>query len=150
MTQRKPPETDNDVLTVLTELFCELDVESNEEAEQILRAAGYTPSTVRTNARNLVNQALATSPLNWRNQKSAITKLKEQIIQKSGKFLSRLDMEAKVKELLSLIPPSQLVATHFRDFKEMTDADLASWIEDLSMLLPNTDRDNDEQHSNIS
>lgn len=59
MTQR----TNEQLLDALTQLFNDLEIESDEEAEQILREAGHEPNDVKKRARSLVDNALAKAKL---------------------------------------------------------------------------------------
>lgn len=146
MTHRKPPETDTELLDVLTELFNELEVESDEEANQVLRAMGYDPAAVEKDIRRMVDETLATSPLNWRNKKSLIARVKDRVDSARKFYGSRAEMEAAAQELLSLLTKSQLVTAHYRNFEEMTDEDFASWLEELAFLMSENDMDSDNKY----
>ena len=135
MNKRKLPETNNEIMDAFSELFDEIEIETIEEADAILVSAGYTPDNVSRKFRELVDSALAKSPLNWRNQKSPLSKAKEKLaLFGKQKYGSRTEMEKAARSLLALISQSQPVVAHYRNFEAMTDEDFGSWLEELEYL----------------
>lgn len=135
MNRRKPPETENELLDTFTELFDEIEIETLEEADAILISAGYDPQSVSRKFKELADGALAKSPLNWRNQRSPLSKVKEKIASFGKRqYSGRSEMEKAARSLLTLIPQSQPVVAHYRNFEEMTDEDFSSWLEELEYL----------------
>lgn len=144
MTTKKAPETDIELVNAFGDLFSELKIESVEEANILLRAAGHDPDAMAKQFLGIIDQTLATSPLNWRTQQSRLTRARDKLNSIRKWRYSRSELDAAVQELLSLLPQSQPLAAHYRNFQEMTDEDLNTWLDELAFLV-DTSQEPDEE-----
>lgn len=147
MPKRKPPETDAELLAAFADLFDEIEMESDEDTDEVLRAAGYDLAALDSEIRAIVDETVASSPLNWRNKQAEIAQVKERFNRMQKRLLSRPEMETTAKALIAKIPQSERPAIHFRNFEEMTDEDLASWLIELNFLIEDSDPDKDSDVS---
>lgn len=147
MSKRKPPETDAELLAAFAELFDEIEMESDEDADEVLRAAGYDLDALDREIRAIVDETVASSLLNWRNKQAEIAQAKERFNRMQKRLLSRPEMETTAKALFAKIPQSERPAVHFRNFEEMTDEDLSSWLIELNFLIEDSDPDTDSDVS---
>ena len=147
MSKRKPPETDAELLAAFADLFDEIEIESDEEASQVLRAAGYDLDELDKEIRAIVKEAAASSPLNWRNKQSQISISKERFNSIRRRLLSRSEMVATAGALIEQISQSQVPATYYRNFEEMTDEDLATWLIELTFLIDDSNLDENSDSS---
>ena len=147
MPKRKPPETDAELLAAFADLFDEIEMESDEDADEVLRAAGYDLDALDKEIRAIVDETVAASPLNWRNKQAEIAQAKDRFNRMQKRLLSRSEMETTAKSLIAKIPQSERPAIHFRNFEEMTDEDLASWLIELNFLMEDSELDKDSDIS---
>ena len=136
MSKRKAPETDVELVEAFGKLFDELEIESVEEANAVLRSAGYDPDAVAKKLVSVIDQELAASPMNWRNQRSRLASAKEKLNSvRRWRYTSKEELNAAIQELLALTPKSQPLAAHFRNFEEMQQEDMDTWLDELAYLL---------------
>ena len=134
------PRTDKEIVEAFAALFDEIDFDS-EEVNEILHEAGYDPNEVGNHLKQVVERTWAASPFNWRNQADAIqnerTKIDELISGAVDK--TRGEMEQAAQALLGMF--KKPAAVHFRNYKEMTDEELAGWLHELQYLLTKQEPD---------
>ncbi len=68
MKQRRSIETHEYLVRAIAVLFDEIELETSEEIEASLRDAGYDPDEIGTRMKAAAEQALVSSPLNWRSR----------------------------------------------------------------------------------
>ncbi|MFN8469035.1 MAG: hypothetical protein U0X20_25990 [Caldilineaceae bacterium] len=142
MSTRKAPQTDVELINAFGELFDEVEIESVEEANAILKSAGYDPDATARRLLSAIDQALASSPMNWRNQQQQMAKARERMnSMRKWRYTSKADLEAAVQELLSLVPRSQAVVAHYRSFQELAAEDLDTWLDELAFLVDTSETD---------
>jgi hypothetical protein len=143
MNQRKPPEADSELLDRMTELFNELEIESLDEAKQILRSAGYDPTVIATEFQQKASRALAKSPLNWRNRAQHEIEQERTRLQSMTKpdISVRAKLQEAVSELMARVQQihGRQAVAHFRNLAEVTDEDLADIAVELEYLLSKKD-----------
>lgn len=146
MKKHKAVETDQDLINALADLFDEVNKNatfSEEEVDITLREAGYDPEQVVKNMQTIADQALANSPLNWRNRapkelKEAKAKLQAM---STDRPLNKVELKKSIQQLLDqLSNPQKQAFAHFRNFESMSDEDLASLLNELEFLTK-TDMD---------
>jgi hypothetical protein len=148
MSDRRSPETYEELFRAFTDLFNETEPEDPEEVNALLREAGYDPDEVAARMQAIAEQALASSPLNWRNR------ARQQLSEAAAQFEnfvptprgSRSEIMAAIKQIIAQLggPQSQPVAAHFRNFEEASDEDLASLLSDLEYLVGQRRRQYDD------
>lgn len=135
MPKRKSPETEAELLAAFADLFDEIDMESDDDTDEVLRAAGYDLDELNRKARAIVDEAITSSPLNWRNKKVEIAREKERFNRiHKPEALSRAETEASIKKLIAVLPEAKRPAMHARNFEDMSDDDLNSWYVELKYL----------------
>jgi len=68
---RRPIETGEDLVRAFADLFDEIEPETPEEIDAVLREAGYDPDEVGARMEAVAERALVDSPLNWRTRDCA-------------------------------------------------------------------------------
>jgi len=137
MSTRKGPRTDRELVEAFEHLLYDHEPETPEEVDAFLRSEGLDPETIVANGRAFVQKALASSPLNWRSHVSERQTAKEELAaHEVSPTLSRDDLLATVKKLLSGLSPQQIAQTgvRYRNLEEVTDDDLRSLLAELEYL----------------
>lgn len=143
MSTRKAPETDIELVDIFGELFDEVEIDSVEQANAILRSAGYDPDATAKRFLSVIDQALASSPMNWRNQQPRLAKAREQLNSiRKWRYTDKAELEAAIQDLLSLVPKSQALAAHYRNFQEIAADDLDTWLDELAYLVDTSQDEN--------
>ena len=134
MTKRKPLETSEDLVQALADLFDEVEPETPEEIDAVLRECGHDPDAVAARMRALAERAIVNSPLNWRNRAQELEKERASL----ASFVSSLprspeEIVAVIKQLLSQLEgdQSKLVPAYYRNLDKASDGDLATLRDDL-------------------
>jgi hypothetical protein len=137
MTKPKTPMTSEDLVRVFADLFDEVEPETPEEVDDVLREAGHDPDVVAARMRAVAEQALAASPLNWRNRaQEELTNERAQFERsKSESPRSRADTVKAIQQLLTQIGGQAKQAhAYFRNFESATDEDLMTLLSELEYL----------------
>ncbi len=144
MKKRKPLETDIELAQALDKLFDEISLpETPEDIDAFLREAGYDPDEVATNMQLNVEQALANSPLNWRNREQT---LQEEKHKSDATPLTSLPTKAELLQTLQqLFTRQPELATHFRNFETMSANDLADLVKDIEYLSSQQNKEGENQ-----
>ncbi len=149
MNSRKPPATEVELMHTLIELFNEVEPESEEEVDEVIREAGFDPKDVGTRIKKAANLALANSPLNWRNRGQEIAKERSRLAAaKPERPASRAGLLAAIQEKLTQFGGNQpALMTAYRNLDEATETDLASLLDQLDYLIgqQGTSKTNDQQ-----
>lgn len=138
MDKRKGPESYEDLVKALADLFDEIGPLAPEEVDRVLIEAGYDPSKVATHMNAIAQQAMQDSPLNWRNR--ALKTIRDEQRRLAGLqrsvFKGRDEMIAAIQQLIRRIGEEQyrFVGAHFRNLEEASDDDLASLLSELEYL----------------
>ena len=143
MSERKPPATEEELARSFAHLFDATEPETPEEIDTTLREAGYDSGQVVVRMRSIANRALEASPLNWRNR--ARQEVEEARTQRSAHRPTpsrrRVDIINTIEQLLARLQGRQVrLATHFRNFDQAADEDLASLLDDLEYLAEQQQR----------
>lgn len=155
MDKIKQPKSDRDIVTVFEtliadafeSLFEELSPEDTErEISTILEEEGYVLGELGARMQRLVDQALRSSPLNWRVQAQAA---QEKNQTRGAALRARLPAGREALATLAqqlLSQTSVPLAAHFRNYESMSEDDLASFVIDLQQLIEDeqTRRDGDK------
>lgn len=140
MSKRRPPETyeDEDLVRVFADLFDEIEPQTPEDVDTVLREAGYDPDKIGARIQTLAEQALANSPLNWRKRAP------EELAQARAQLddfvsttpRSRSEIIAALRQIIAQLgaKKSKLAAAYFRNLEQATDDDLASLLVELEYL----------------
>lgn len=140
MKPRKAPATDEELVNAFNDLFNEVEPETNDEMDAVLRQAGHDPEEIATRMRQIADRAIERSPLNWRN------KFPDEIeIEKSrlAAFLPNVHMrrdeiiEAIRNKLAKLSGRTNRLGFAHRNFETASDDDLRSLLSELEYLESN-------------
>lgn len=138
MKKRNPPETEKELAAAFDDLFDEIpQPETQEEIEATLRSAGYNPSAVGARMEAIAMEALANSPLNWRNRASQeMAEARAQFSNFSSTLReSRSEITTRIQKLLALVGgEKQMVGAYYRNLDTTSDNDLASLLAELEFL----------------
>ena len=85
MDKRHPPATEEELVHANADLFNEVEPETPEEIDAVLREGGHDPDSIAARMKSIAERALARSPLNWRNR-------------------AQLELEAEERNLDSVTP----------------------------------------------
>jgi len=136
MSDRRPPQSDDEILEAFAELFDSVPPDTPEEIQAALLEAGIDPDQVANEVKQLVEDGLASSPYNWRNAQPALDQARLELeasqIETPGE---RSDIVEAIQQLLSQ-SRDQSLAAHFRNenFSQMSKEELASLYQELKYL----------------
>ena len=137
MTERRSMGTYEELTRVLADLFDEVGPDTPEEVDAVLVEAGYDPDEVGRQMQAIAEQAMANSPVNWRNRAQQELAAERARYERTASTPSgsREDMISGIRHLISQMGqrPSQVFAYH-RNLEDMSDEDLASLLSDLEYL----------------
>jgi hypothetical protein len=144
MKKRKPVQTSEELIRAFADLFDEIEPETPAEIDAMLREAGYDPDEIGAQMKAVAEQALANSPLNWRNRAP------QEMAEEQARFdkaestspRNRTDMIKAIQQLLA--GRSEQALAHFRNLESASDDDLASMLAELEFLASQEHRDQDE------
>jgi hypothetical protein len=140
VSKKKRIETNQDLVNVLADLFDEINENtdfSEQELDEILHEAGYDPSEVAIKAQTVIEDALANSPLNWRNRaqqelEETRTRFQQMEINTPS---DRVELLEAIQQILDQLGGTHKQAlAHFRNFESTSDEDLASMLVELRFL----------------
>lgn len=138
MDKQKKPESYEDLVDALANLFDEVGPETLEEVDAILAEAGYDPAEVAERMNAIARHAKLDSPLNWRNR--ALKGIRDERVRLESlerpTVKGRIEIIAAIQELIRRIRGEQykLVGAHFRNLERASDNDLASLLSQLEYL----------------
>ncbi len=137
MPKGQPPKTDEEFISVLADLFDSIEPESPEEIDAVLLEAGYDPDEVLARMLDAAQQAIAESPLNWRNAGDRLERERGTLASSAAASPATQEaLIAAIKQILQglvSIPPA-VAGTFYRNLDEVSDDDLASTLADLRYL----------------
>jgi len=139
MSEHKPLGTEEELANAVDELFEAIPPpETDEEVDTFLRECGYEPVELLSRLRQVVDDAAANSPLNWRNralkEMEGARARRDRIVVDQN---NRDEIIAAIERLYTKLTESrrQLVpAAHFRNRENASDEDLADLLGDLEYL----------------
>ena len=145
-----PPQTDQDLIQVFADLFDAVEPETPEEIDAVLVEGGYDPNEVGSRMQAFAEQALAKSPLNWRNQ--ADTKL-QAVGAKLENFRAPVAIPPTREQIIDAIKEltgrlrgrARLAQAYFRNFESASDEDLASLLSELQFLTSEDNTQGEEK-----
>jgi len=137
MDEKKLPETYSDLSNAFLELFDTALPNDADEIDAFLRELGFDPVEVGANIRGLAEEALASSPLNWRVQAARELEAERARFDNltGAKKLSRSEILAQMQALLSRVGAEHGLVTAHRNLEEASDEDLASLLDELLYLV---------------
>lgn len=138
MNNFKPLGTEDEVIKALDELFEEIEFEDSE-LDELLVELGYDPNLLVSTIESIVQNELAKSPLNWRNQHNRLEEERHRLESKhSNSFLGRQEIISAIQNLLGRLNVNQQQAfAHYRNLEHASDDDLASLYSELQFLAEN-------------
>ena len=139
MKKRKSIETSEDLVRAFADLFDEVEPDTPEEIDAVLREAGYDPDEIGVRMKAAAEKALANSPLNWRNRAQKELEDEQTRIARftTARPGNRAGLIEAIKRLAGQVPGQ--VAYAYRSLALMTDEDLASLLSDLEYLASQKD-----------
>jgi len=131
---RRSIETGEDLVRAFADLFDEIEPETPEEIDAVLREAGYDPDEVGTRMKAVAERALADSPLNWRKRAQRKLEAERARIAGSAKtsLHNREDIIRAIEQLVTQFGGQMAYA--YRNLESETDEDLASLLSELEYL----------------
>jgi len=141
MKNNKRIETEEQLIQVLEEFFCDVtEEESIENVESELRDLGYDLTKLEKKGRDIAKLHIANSPLNWRNKSKKEIELAKANLDKARIHEDQeLDRKSIIDEIQMILlslgnKNSNFVPAHFRNFETASDNDLSSMLEQLKYL----------------
>jgi hypothetical protein len=137
MAETRPPETSKDLVEAFASLFNEVEPETPEEIDAVLRDAGHDLHEVAARMKAIAEKAIADSPLNWRERAKkdlpvALVRLKQFSLTATH---DRTTIAGAIHELIAQLGAEvQPAFAHFRNLDSVSDEDLASLLADLEYL----------------
>ena len=141
MTKKKTIETSQDLVQAVEELFDYVLMDVPQEAATVLREEGYDPERISETMARIAKEALAASPLNWRNKAEQLERESARLRETSrASGRSRAENEAYFRQLMDKLKykPSSLAAA-YRNLNTTTDSDLESLNNQIEFLLSQQD-----------
>ncbi len=138
MNKRQPPVTEEELVHAFADLFDEVEPETPEEIDAVLRDGGHDPDTIAARMKSIAERALARSPLNWRNRAQQELEAERSKLDRVTPIprRGRGEIIAAIQQLLSRLQARQLAPAHaYRNFDQATDEDLASLLAELEYLV---------------
>jgi hypothetical protein len=107
-----------------------------EEVDDILREAGYDPDEIGVVFQSLAEEALASSPLNWRNNTAEMNEARSRLRAMELSLPSdRPSLLERIHTLMERLGSrSQTLAVQYRNLHDVSDADLRTLLADLEHL----------------
>ena len=149
MNKKHPIETEQELLKALEKFV--YDVSEDEPIENIdaeLQNLGYDPHAIGAKFQEIARQALADSPLNWRNKAPEVSEARDKLELISKPKSMELDkpslIEAIKQSLRNLgYKDLSLVPTMYRNFEQATESDLISLLQQLEYLSSKSEQKED-------
>jgi hypothetical protein len=138
MNKQQPPATEEELVHAYADLFNEVEPETPEEIDAVLREGGHDPDSIAARMKSIAERALARSPLNWRNRAQQELEAEKRKLDSVTPIVRRRrgEMITAIQQLLSRLHAHQLAPTHaYRNFDQATDDDLASLLAELEYLV---------------
>ena len=138
MNKRQPPATEEELVHAFADLFNEVEPDTPEEIDAVLREGGHDPDTIAARMKSIAERALARSPLNWRNRAQQELEAEKSKLDNVTPIVrrGRGEMITAIQQLLSRLHAHQLAPAHaYRNFDQATDDDLASLLAELEYLV---------------
>jgi hypothetical protein len=138
MNKQQPPATEEELVHAYADLFNEVEPETPEEIDAVLREGGHDPDSIAARMKSTAERALARSPLNWRNRAQQELEAEKRKLDSVTPIMRRHrgEMITAIQQLLSRLHAHQLAPAHaYRNFDQATDDDLASLLAELEYLV---------------
>lgn len=134
MKKRKSIETSEGLVRAFADLFDEVEPDTPEEIDAVLREAGYDPDEIGVRMKAAAEKALTESPLNWRSRAPKELENERTRIGQVRTTLpgNRAGIIEAIKWLIE--QGGNQVAYAYRNLEAMTGEDLASLLSDLEYL----------------
>lgn len=134
MKEKRLSNNNNKLLDAILDSFIDLDPTTPEEIDNELLSIGLNPDEMDERIENIVRDALARSPFNWRvKERVKIEEERRRYRQvEQQERLSRADIVYQIQQLFSK-HGGQFAAAH-RNLNEVSDEDLASLLSQLKFL----------------
>lgn len=136
--------SDEELARALAELLECDDVEvTDEEIDAGLREFGYDPDEVERRFRQVAEQALASSPLNWRNRGKDLQEERKRIDElQEARPPTIEEVKKQIRELLStVVAQGKQPGYAYRNLDGMPEGDLATVLNDLRYLAAEESED---------
>lgn len=145
MPSKKPIETPEELVHAVEDLLDRALLEDDQEANAFLEENGLDPQLIGNRIQALAHAALADSPLNWRNRAQAEIKQAQERLEKTSnrRGLTRAELLEAIERLRPKIGKSKTAVAFFRNYQELTDAELVAILAELEYL--NEKNSNSEQ-----
>lgn len=135
MPKRKDP-TYDEIVANLQAFFNDESKFTLEEAETVLKKAGYELPSLRQKARDVVDRAMAKSPQNWRNRARMEQERAEGNLRNYQGTRLTGTRNDKINTINALVSRSNLsYAFAYRNFERQTDEDLERLYHLLEFLV---------------
>lgn len=121
----------HDLLNAFNNLFADLDPETPEETDEIIRSAGIDPDTYAAKIEELAQTVLAKQArLQIENARQKYDS------RKTSQLRNRQSLIQQIQEKMSQLSARNRIAfAHHRNLESASDADLQSLLEDLLYLV---------------
>ena len=147
MSEHRRDRTDKELLDAINQLFSEVEPETSEDVDAIVKAVGYDPDLFATRMEAVAKRFAADSPLNWRNKAREELELERQRLEThtAARKGTRTALQDQIRDLLAQFSDNPNVAfAHHRNLDKASDEDLASLIEELEYLIGDKHTSDDE------
>lgn len=142
MNRKRSIETEHDLINALEDFAYDVTEDATiNDVDEELKALGYDPGKVGLKFREMASQALAASPLDWRNRaRVEVAKAREKLGHLTNPDLKTLDKQSLMESIklalgkLGFSEPS-LMPVQYRNFEQATESDLISLLQHLEYLL---------------
>ncbi len=138
MKEKKAPGTEEELLARLERLFDQLEPDTADEVDIILREAGLDPEEVGARMKAAAERQFAASPLNWRNKARQEVAEAEARLAKfsSTPTAGQADLRERIERLLRGLSATHrsVAAAYHRNLEEATESDLQSLLSELEYL----------------
>lgn len=136
MTSKKPIEKPEELVEAIEDLLDQLLLSDDEEANMFLREQGLDPEDIGKKIQAAAIEALATSPLNWRNRARGEKEKAQAKLEKPSKRkqFTRSQLLEAIERLRSQLGTDKATAVFFRNFQELKDEELADILAELEYL----------------
>lgn len=147
MSEHKRDRTDKELFGAINQLFSEVEPETPEEIDAVIKAVGYDPKSFAARMETVAKQFAAKSPLNWRNKARTELDLERKRLELHTASRKRTgnDLRARIQNLLAQFGGRPDMAfAHHRNLDTASDEDLESLLEELEYLIGDKNTPDDE------
>jgi hypothetical protein len=130
------PASEIDLLNAVADLFDEVDRESSDDPDTILREAGINPELLVSKILPVIQKELRNSPHNWRNKAEELQQAKKSLADsRRGSTMSRQNLISKIRQYIEA--DGELTHQYtlaFRNLESLSDKDLSDLASELEFL----------------